>query len=956
MNPRHFLTTILLLFSFIRVEAQNDEHIIWNYNVSHGLPTNNIYHLLIDHTDRIWFGSDYGVTCFDGSSFRTYTTSDGLTDNTVIRLYEDSLHRIWFQHLSALPTYFENGIIHQLHPSFSEIRVPTTCHIMEPDKGKLLIGAKKEDTAGLLVIYSNLKHEFIPIKERILYTNLIVNDTLFLMPDMDPGNRVIKKHAPQKSVYVQKFSDFKSDSFFMNDFGAYYRSIAYFKPNDLVLDKRYNFKKVHHIKTIGDKKFFATSNGIFEFEKKHNQWVFKNHYLKDIIFVSVDSDSKGNIWASSLNNGLYKIPKKLHNQVNLRNDQRCLFSFAKNGNIFVGGIKLKVSQLTNSEVLPDVKYASVGTYCANLYDHNKLLFYLPYGIEHWKIQSDKNKETHTFSPDFNNFIGTKLYFSERHKNRLYFYGHVGLLSTNLDQRPFAQKTVTKKIGRIKCVIETASALLIGTQNGLYRQDQSVDTLFKKIHNDKLKDSRINSMLNHRGQILIGTGEKGIWMYTDKSEKLTKISIPLISDKVMGIYWGQNESFWAHTDLGLQKFVFENNSWKETQRHDIKTSLKVNELVNLHERNDTLILITNNTFYFIPLQKKYAPNKFSFFIQSVKVNNENREFGAELYLEKNENNITFELTAVNHGIHPTKTYYRINKGEWISNNSNNFSFSSLGPGKYTFDFKAESPFYKTAYIFNQSITIKKKWWQSTIAIVACFVLSLLFVGLIVQWRINKTQNRKRRALANELFSLQSQMNPHFTFNSLNSVQSYLSNNDKRSAQIYLADFATLMRKIMDQAKLNLITLEEEIDFLTQYINLEQRRLNNSFNYDIIVDSKIVSQKTFLPTLMLQPFVENAIWHGVAALDYPGEITISFKKLDDNLICEVRDNGLGLNSKKVNKPYHKSTGINNVKERMRLFEELFNKKMTLELNEIKDNKEKGYCVRLCIPKLSEENKLT
>jgi sensor histidine kinase YesM len=200
-----------------------------------------------------------------------------------------------------------------------------------------------------------------------------------------------------------------------------------------------------------------------------------------------------------------------------------------------------------------------------------------------------------------------------------------------------------------------------------------------------------------------------------------------------------------------------------------------------------------------------------------------------------------------------------------------------------------------------------------------------------------------------------MNPHFTFNSLNSIQSYLSTNDKRSAQIYLADFAILMRKIMDQAKLNLITLNEEIEFLSNYIDLEKRRLDNSFRYELEVAEDIDKSNTFIPTLMLQPFVENAVWHGVATLDQGGVICIKFYKNGENLICEILDNGPGLTSEKVNKPYHKSTGINNIKERMRLFEELFNKKIELEIIDVLDNNSAGVLVRLKVPKLTLENKL-
>lgn len=174
---------------------------------------------------------------------------------------------------------------------------------------------------------------------------------------------------------------------------------------------------------------------------------------------------------------------------------------------------------------------------------------------------------------------------------------------------------------------------------------------------------------------------------------------------------------------------------------------------------------------------------------------------------------------------------------------------------------------------------------------------------------------------EIKSLRSQMNPHFLFNSLNSIRNFIIKNEPQLASNYLATFSTLMRKILDSSQQNKIELQEEVEMLKLYIDLELMRFSNKFNYSITIDENLKEQDIEIPSMITQPFVENAIWHGLLSKENNAQLTINFKEIKNNefeILCEIIDNGVGrIESNKNNNKFkkHKSKGIEITKERLK-----------------------------------------
>ncbi|PLX09786.1 MAG: hypothetical protein C0596_00425 [Marinilabiliales bacterium] len=226
------------------------------------------------------------------------------------------------------------------------------------------------------------------------------------------------------------------------------------------------------------------------------------------------------------------------------------------------------------------------------------------------------------------------------------------------------------------------------------------------------------------------------------------------------------------------------------------------------------------------------------------------------------------------------------------------------------------------------------------------------------RKNRENQLKQQALEIEKNLLRSQMNPHFIFNAMNSIQSFIAENDSYSALRYLSKFAKLIRLILENSMHQNIQLQDELQSLELYMELEKVRFNNKFDFKINIDDKIESDIIEVPPMLIQPFVENAIIHGVMPLEKEGLIEINMRKIDgENLIlCEVTDNGIGREAsaalKKSHGKKHKSVGMQVSRQRLESLNKQTQKEMSYQVEDIVcDGKVCGTKVSIIIPFISE-----
>ncbi|WP_375334432.1 tetratricopeptide repeat protein [Flagellimonas sp. C4] len=208
---------------------------------------------------------------------------------------------------------------------------------------------------------------------------------------------------------------------------------------------------------------------------------------------------------------------------------------------------------------------------------------------------------------------------------------------------------------------------------------------------------------------------------------------------------------------------------------------------------------------------------------------------------------------------------------------------------------------------------------------------------------KTAEFNAKVAETELKALRSQMNPHFIFNSLNSISDFIARKDIKQADDYLVKFSKLTRSILENSEKKWIPLEEDLELMELYIQLEALRLEEKLTYTITIDESIETDNTLIPPFILQPFIENSIWHGIAPKNGLGQIDLSIKKAEDMLVCSVDDNGVGRLKNHGQTHKNNSFGLKITRNRIDIINHLKNTKGSLKLFD----KNEGVRVEIRLP---------
>lgn len=259
--------------------------------------------------------------------------------------------------------------------------------------------------------------------------------------------------------------------------------------------------------------------------------------------------------------------------------------------------------------------------------------------------------------------------------------------------------------------------------------------------------------------------------------------------------------------------------------------------------------------------------------------------------------------------------------------------------------------KTYEIAEKEERIKRQTLRNQRLVINTLLIVLLLV-LIGAYFIYK--NAKASKIANQLLalkSLRSQMNPHFIFNALNSVNSYIAKNDERAANKFLADFSKLMRLVLDNSHEDFITLETEREILALYLKLEHHRFRDKFEYSFDIDENINLETIGIPPMLVQPYIENAIWHGLRYKKEMGELKVAIQESTNNIIISIIDNGIGRNAslqeKTTHQKQHNSLGLKNIEQRLLLINKVYKLHYKTTVTDLNENGT-GTKVEIMIPK--------
>lgn len=462
--------------------------------------------------------------------------------------------------------------------------------------------------------------------------------------------------------------------------------------------------------------------------------------------------------------------------------------------------------------------------------------------------------------------------------------------------------------------------------------------------NRFNDDILTLSADENGSIWLHNANNGLLEYKIKEKKfmhftmkdglpsdvLTSFS-PVIGD----ILWIGSNSHLSAFDTRTKKIIVYD------QQDGLPEHKPSGRKIYFDQNNNLLYMLSGEYLVKIPANNHpAADNSSNLLLQEIIINNKEKIFPPDSFvqLKYNQNNLVLNYTIIDFEKSNYQFGYKINNAETWNNlgTQRRINLTNLRPGKYIIQLKT------TGKSGNEKIKlftliIQPPFWKTTLFLLACTLLLTALFYFLYRARIKKIKqkaNVDKLLVQTEMKALHAQMNPHFIFNSLNSIREMILSNENKEASHFLSKFAHLIRATLDQSGQTFISLRNTIDYLHRYIEMEQIR-NSYFTSRILADDKLDPDETVLPPMLIQPFIENAIWHGTTDTKKNININIDFKKEGKLLVCIIDDNGIGieqsLQNKKKDENLHTPVGIANIKNRIRLLNEKYKLKCSVDITD-------------------------
>jgi ligand-binding sensor domain-containing protein len=509
---------------------------------------------------------------------------------------------------------------------------------------------------------------------------------------------------------------------------------------------------------------------------------------------------------------------------------------------------------------------------------------------------------------------------------------------------------------------------LGTNSGLDKISPDLRLLERFKHDptneNSISSDRIFSIYQDtEGIFWIGTMGGGLNRYDPEKQQFEIYSDKngLANNVVYGTLDDGQGNLWMSTNWGLSRF---NKEMETFVNYDTKDGVQGNEFnvgAYFKNRNGEMYFGGMNGFnLFHPSEiaiNKIPPRMtFTGFRVLNVLQDTDIEDGELIRLNYNENFFSIEFSALDY-TNPAKNNYRYKLNnyddEWNYANSGHrrAEYRKVDPGTYKFVVTGSN----NDGVWNEqgislTIIIRPPWWMTWLFRTSVVVISILLMWSIILLRIKSIRrkhelDKKLLTVEKQIFELEQkalrlQMNPHFMFNSLNAIQNFVLANDTDRAVNYLAKFSHLMRMVLANSTASLITLKDELKALTYYIDLEQLRFDNKFDYEIIRDPKIDEEFVEIPPLLFQPYVENAIIHGLVNSPKHGKIEIHIKHAaKGTLLCSIKDNGIGREKaiaiRNESGIKRQPKGMVITQERIEIFNKQNNRNFSVRITDLKDD---------------------
>ncbi len=971
MKPpaRKYCYLFYLLFSLTCTQLHTQPFSSRLYTIEDGLPDNYIFGINQDSFGYLWISTTNGISRFDGKQFKNYGLTNGLPSLQVDQIYEDKLHRLWIGTRRGVAemkgdscyTYpADDGHIIKFVSGFrenenGELFVLTDKGMYKFGKGvweKMNIwpGFENKGINGMVTIKNgtiiNFENRQIVWKkkngEQQLLASYNTSTPYFNSIRQDQDNVYIGTYHGLFKIQGEAWTNLYPDS----------------------LNKRYTYGFF-----IDSRKrfwFSTKDDGIFVISQQEEKTSYYRIPLAFNLVSNFFEDKEGNIWAACLTGLLKIIPEPYHSfqLPQFKELGKIVMIAALPGNqLLLSGSsgKLILLQLkSNSKNVNDL--AIINTY--QLYPGD---FVDQYTFDEydrtWLVtrnaglyRLDKNAMTDLTSlvPKSQAFVLRDLVYNKTTK-RLYLCADSVLIAGDETKVDTLFENGSRRFIPLptRCVLAKDGSLLVQTLNdGLYRIDTngSFESLNKKLGmlNDPAgiafrKDMQDDSWLSYHG--------KGIARYFRNMDGTTGLTDHLSekeglqTNAVYDFRFNNNNQMWVITKKGVGIFQKNETGKWLSDRIAVNTDLNTADLffakLAVTTDGNTWINAPDRLLRFDKKEKITLPPSPGVVIEEVLLFNKPtdwktitdsvsgyRQFPVDPVLKYNQNSLSITFNAIQYNIEgPGEYSYQLapsDKGWSEPSTSNTISFYRLSPGIYRFRVKARLRGFTWSEPAEFTFRITKPFWETwwfriLVVLSASAVLIILFRSRINNLKKKAAIESQIREL--EMNAFKAQMNPHFIHNALNSIQSLILNDKSSLASHYISKFAKLLRQVLENADKDLIGLDKELYSLQLYVDLEKLRLNMDIEYKEQIDEHTIVSGIKIPPLILQPFVENALWHGLSQKKGNRKLTVGISEEDNRIICTITDNGVG--RRKAAEQYsqlpegHLSKAVNITRQRLKDF---------------------------------------
>ncbi len=950
---KYFFYFFLFLLSANYLQSQIPS--CFQYETSNGLPSNEVYDIKQDKQGFLWLGTEAGLVRYDGARFKLYNNNKS-RGNAVSCLREDKFGRVWCTNFSgqifyinadtlALFTPFEklykthyaeidfdidgNLIVTSGVNSFYKFNIGTL-KLEQFDKedsacwlfphrafNKQFLISNQSNTSNILSLsgsklskvefeFDNKKSENYNFVSRFILSNSFKEKQTLCFPQFNPT-----KPLP----YLFYYSNGKMYRHAVTDF----------------LQKNNVYPQYVYDDDDGNLFIGTTTKLLWLKKSKEEKWILFTTMFTGNNISCIRKDREQNIWIATLKNGLYKIPNaNLFNldlqTLNVKSPGVNHLATDGSNNIYgsnLSGEIFRLNKATNklqsfkTQEERDVQTLKFNKYTGNLYIGKANTF--TYNPATTSVAKSSfflgNIKDLVFLPNDVYFKASSILEVVVHKNNTAAINHILNSYDTIDKAyynyvkdPFGYLHFVLREQRCKtvCYINATKMLWTGFTDGLaFIKNKKFRFLTEPITgNPIIATQTINDSASNR--LYVATIKQGIFVIEgEKIIQQISITNGLASNDIKHFRLYGN-MLWLIAGNKVQQY---NLTTKEVKTIDMQDGLQSNELYDIELLHDTVYIASSKGVQYFPnniaTHNGVAPVSL---IQSFIVDDKIYDVSSPIELSASTKNVIINLQGVALKSNGNFQYqYRLlpNDSNWITiaSNENVVRYSSLSSNTYTFESRVLNEdnvaSNNTSRIY---FTINKLWFLQWWFLLLCALFLMLGGFFIYQYRANKKQRKlqddlEKAKLAEELrrsqlASLKSQMNPHFLFNALNSIQEFIILNDKQQANAYLGKFADLMRMTLDMSAKDEINLEDELVVLNLYLELEALRFEDKFSYQVNVDASIKIATVYLPPMLVQPYIENAIKHGLLHKQGHKKVEVSFSLPDEHtLLVRVADNGIG-----------------------------------------------------------------